>query len=178
MPKTLDVRRHAKRSDPSDEDSGLSAEGHAMAEMLGRSAPPYALVVATPLLRARQTAELIAGRLDQTLPELAPSLAPVLSYSQYLGLAELADWLAFVRRDPRARQFGDDQLRIWADLVARVDDDQSVLIASHGGTIELPAAGLAARLGSMLSGPAFGYCEGVRVTYEGDGPVGLEVIRV
>ncbi len=178
VPRTLDVRRHAKRSDPTDEHSGLSPEGRAMAEALSGTAPRYALVVATPAPRARETAQLIAGRLDEVVPELLPDLGPVVSYDEYLRLRELSDWVAFVRRSGHARTLAAEQLGVWAGLAARVREDQSVLAASHGGTIEIPAANLAARLGTPFSGPSFGYCEGVRVVFERGEPTALEVLRV
>ncbi len=178
MSRTLDVRRHARRSDRADEDSGLAADGRAMAETLSRAAPRYALVVATPVRRAQETARLIAGRLDLVLPELLADLDPVLSYAGYMRLKQLPDWIAFVREDDRGRGLGDEQLRVWAGLVTRVPNDQSVLAASHGGAIEIPAARLATRLGAVFGGPSFGYCEGVRVTFERGEPVALEVLRV
>ncbi len=178
MPKTFEIRRHAERSDRSDEGSGLSADGRAMAEALSRSAPRYELVVATPVARARQTARLIAGRLDEIVPALLPDLGSVMARGEYVALGEMPHWVAFVRGDAVARQVADEQLDVWASLIAKVSADGTVLAASHGGAIELPAAQLAARLGAVFAGPSFGYCEGVRVTYEGDGPVGLEVIRV
>ncbi|CAN5159457.1 hypothetical protein BH18CHL2_BH18CHL2_01740 [soil metagenome] len=149
-----------------------------MAEAVARGGSRYALVVATPRRRARETAELIGGRLDRVLPELPPDLEPILSLADYLGLRELSDWIAFVRRNAGARALADEQLRVWAGLVTSVSEGQSVLAASHGGTIEIPAAALAARLGAEFTGPSFGYCEGVRVSFERTAPVGVEVLRV
>ena len=175
--KTLDVRRHAQRADGSDEDSALSQDGRAAAEMLAREKPPYALVVATPLRRAQETARLIGGRLDASVPELLPDLGAALGSERYALMRVLADWTAFVRYDARAQDLADGQLRVWAGLAARVGEGQSVLAVSHGGTIEIPAAALAARLRNAFTGPSFGYCEGVRVRFERGEAVALEVLR-
>ena len=178
MPKIFDVRRHAKRAEHDDEDSGLSSDGRAMALALAATAPAYALVAASPIRRARETAELIGGRVDETVPGLAPDLGPLLSYGAYLMLSELSGWIGFVQGDPAALRMADEQLGVWAGLAARVRDGESALAVSHGGVIEIPAAALALRLGANLGGPAFGYCEGVRVAYEGSEPVAIEVLRV
>jgi hypothetical protein len=53
-----------------------------------------------------------------------------------------------------------------------------VLAVSHGGIIELPAISLAKRLGTPLEGAAFGYCEGVAVTYAKGAPTKIEIVRV
>ena len=178
MPQILDVRRHAKRAERDDEDSGLSSDGRAMALALGAAAPAYALVVASPVRRARETAQLIGGRIDEVVADLAPDLGPILSQGAYTMLKELSGWIGFVRRDPAARQVADEQLRAWAGVAARVRGGESALAVSHGGVIEIPAAGRALRLGGPLGGPGVDYCEGVRVTYEGREPVAIEVLRV
>lgn len=87
----LEVRRHAERADRADEASALSERGRALCRELAPRCGPYALVLASPAARAKETAE---------------------------------------------------------------------------------------RLGRPLDGPSFGYCEGVRVTFRGGEPAGLDVVRV
>ena len=70
----LEIRRHAERMNLQDNQSALSAVGRAMCDRLAKEAPQYAVVVSSPLPRAKETAERIAGRLDGTDPALLPDL--------------------------------------------------------------------------------------------------------
>ena len=56
----LEIRRHAERTDRGNEQSALSQGGRAMAESLAKRAPKYALVLSSPLPRAKETALTIA----------------------------------------------------------------------------------------------------------------------
>src|SRR3979490_1597457 len=62
----LEVRRHAERA----MGTVLTPRGEAPARALAGA--KYALVVSSPLERAKRTAELIGGRLDATEPGLLP----------------------------------------------------------------------------------------------------------
>lgn len=170
------MRRHAQRIDRADAESALSAAGRAMAERLAKAAPRYALVVASPLARAKETALRISGRLDAEEPDLLPDLSPVLT-ERYGALRMFADVADLLRRDLEALAFAEDQLAVWTRLAERVGPRDRVLAVSHGGNVEMPAVLVADRLEVRLDGPLFGYCDGVRVTFQGARPVALEVLR-
>ncbi len=70
----LDIRRHAERMNLQDNQSALSVAGRAMCERLAKDAPRYKLVISSPLPRAKETAERVAGRLDGIDPGLLPDL--------------------------------------------------------------------------------------------------------
>ena len=93
-------------------------------------------------------------------------------------LRTLADWGEVLREREDARAFAAEQLATWAGITRRVKDNDRVLAVSHGGIIELPALTLAERLRTHLAGAAFGYGEGVRVTYAKGTPIAIEVLRV
>src|SRR5439155_842639 len=61
----IEIRRHAERADPKNNQGSLSEAGRAMALALAKRAPRFALVLSSPLPRAKETAQLIAGRLDR-----------------------------------------------------------------------------------------------------------------
>src|SRR5207245_6771176 len=147
--------------------------GREMCERLAKAAPRYALVVASPLPRAKETAERIAGRLDGIDPGLLPDIAQ--------GITErrtLADWAALMRDHDDARRFAEEQLPVWSRIASRLEEKQTGLAVSHGGIIDLPAVLLAQPLGPAPGGPAFGYCEGVRVTYAKGAPAKIEALRI
>lgn len=166
----LEVRRHAERAGPTHAGSALSPAGQAMAERLARSAPAYAVVVASPLPRAKETAAIIGGRLDSTDPALLPDLSQ-------LGLANTIEEYAALLDQERERALADEQAGAWARIASGAGDG-AALVITHGGVIELAASRIAQALGTELRGDAFSYCEGVRVRYEQGRPAALEVLRV
>ena len=173
----LEIRRHAERMNLQDNQSALSAAGRDMCERLAKDAPKYALVVSSPLPRATETAELIAGRLDGTDPGLLPDLGGAAA-RMFGEMRTLADWALLMRTDQGAKHFAEEQLPAWARIASRVGEKDRVLAVSHGGIVDLPAIVIAAQLGKTLHGKSFGYGEGVRVTYAKGAPVKIEELRV
>ena len=174
----LEIRRHAERTDRANEQSALSAAGRAMAESLAKRVAPYALVLSSPLPRAKETAQLITGRLDGTEPGLLPEMGGVIGDRIFGEMRSLADWTEVLREREDARKFATEQLATWARVAMRVSEKDRVLAVSHGGIVELPALTLAQRLRIPLEGASFGYCEGVAVTYAKGAPTKIEVLRL
>src|SRR3954463_12152579 len=172
----LDIRRHAERQNKDDQQSALSTSGQEMCERLAKSAPKYALVVSSPLPRAKETAQRIAGRLDSAEAALLPDLG---SYAAQLfgEMATLSDWARLLHDHPDARKFSDEQLPAWARLAARVGDRDRVLAVSHGGVLDLPAVLLMDQLGIAVTGASFGYGDGVSVTYTKGKPTAIAILR-
>jgi broad specificity phosphatase PhoE len=173
----LEIRRHAERIDRGDDRSALSAAGRAMCERLAKDAPKYALVVSSPLPRAKETAERIAGHLDGVDPALLPDLGGAAA-RMFGEMHALADWELLMRTSESARRFAEEQLPAWARIASRVGERDRVLAVSHGGIVDLPAIVVARQLGATLNGASFGYGEGVRVTYAKGAPVKIEELRV
>ena len=175
---TLEIRRHAQRSDRGDEQSALSPAGRTMAAALAKGAVTYSLVLSSPLPRAKETAQLIAGRLDGIEPGFLPEMGGVIGDRIFGEMRTLADWAEVLREREDARTFATEQLATWARVAMRVGEKDRVLAVSHGGIIELPAITLAQRLRVPLEGASFGYCEGVVVTYAKGAPTKIEIVRV
>jgi broad specificity phosphatase PhoE len=175
---TLEIRRHAERTDRGNEQSALSAAGRAMAESLAKRAPEYVLVLSSPLPRAKETAQTIAGRLDAIEPGFLPEMGGAIGDRIFGEMRTLADWAEVLREREEARKFATEQLATWARVAMRVGEKDRVLAVSHGGIIELPALALAQRLRIPLEGASFGYCEGVVITYMKAVPTRIEVARL
>lgn len=172
----LDIRRHAQRQNINDQSSALSTAGIAMCEKLARSAPKYALVVSSPLQRAKETAERIAGRVDSVEPGLLPDLGG--QAAQLFGeMRTLADWDRLMGADEAVRAFAGEQLPVWARLASRVGENDRVLAISHGGIVDLPAIVVMRELGAAIDGASFGYGEGVRITYAKAQPTAISILR-
>src|SRR3954467_8299485 len=172
----LDIRRHAERQNINDQQSALSTVGRAMCDRLAKSAPKYALVVSSPLPRAKETAQRIGGRLDSAEAALLPDLG---SHAAALfgELKTLADWARLLREQPDARKFAEEQLPARSRIASRVGDKDRVLAVSHGGIIELPAVLLMNLLKIPIDGPSFGYGEGITLTYTKGQPTALAMLR-
>ncbi len=173
----LEIRRHAERTDRGNEHSALSPAGRAMSESLATRSPKFALVLSSPLPRAKETAQLIAGRLDAVEPGFLPEMGGVIGDRIFGEMRTLADWAEVLREREDARKFASDQLATWSRVATRVGEKDRVLAISHGGIIELPAITLAQRLGTPLNGASFNYCEGVVITYAKGAPTKIEVVR-
>lgn len=165
---TLEVRRHTERG----KTGAITDRGIAAARAL--AGVSYALVVASPLERAKRTAELIGGRLDATEPDLLPDIGGAGVYGE---MAALADWERLLREDAQARAVADRQLATWSRLISRVRQKDVVLAISHGGIIELPIVTLGRRLGTTLTGPAFGFLEGARISYVDGDATQIDLLR-
>ena len=174
----LEIRRHAARTERSNQQSALSDAGRAMAQSLAKRVPQFALVLSSPLPRAKETAQLITGRLDAVEPGFLPEMGGVIGDRIFGEMRTLADWTEVLREREDARKFATEQLVTWARVAMRVGEKDRVLAISHGGIIELPAITLAQRLRIPLDGPSFGYCEGVVVTYTKGAPTKIEIVRV
>ncbi len=147
-----------------------------MCEKLAKTAPAYAFVISSPLPRANETAQRIAGRLDAIEAGLLPDLGG--QAAQLFGeMRTLADWDRLMARDETARKFADEQLPVWSRVAARVGEKDRVLAVSHGGIVDLPVIVIMKRLGMAIDAPSFGYCEGARITYSKGAPTALEILR-
>jgi broad specificity phosphatase PhoE len=172
----LDIRRHAQRQNTDDQQSALSTAGREMCERLAQKAPKYALVVSSPLPRAKETAQRIAGRLDAAEAALLPDLGDYAS--RIFGeMATLADWARLLRDHPDSRKFAEEQVPAWARIASRVGEQDRVLAVSHGGIIDLPAVFLMQSLKMPIAGASFGYGDGVSVTYAKGQPKAIAILR-
>src|SRR5256885_8047153 len=95
------VRRHAERGRA----TPLTPRGEQTARALAGTS--YALVVSSPLERAKRTAELVGGRLDATEPGLLPDIGGA---GVFGPMQTLAEWRAppppRPKKRPRARGGG------------------------------------------------------------------------
>src|SRR5947207_15834050 len=114
----LEIRRHAERIDRGSEQSALSPAGHAVAVRLAKRAPKFALVLSSPLPRAKETAQLIAGRLDAIDAGLLPEMGGVIGDRIFGEMRTLTDWQSVLREREDGRAFAMEQLKTWAQIAS------------------------------------------------------------
>lgn len=154
------MRRHTLRLKPGQQ---LSRAGIELAQLVGARSGPYDLVVSSPLARALKTAAAMGFVVDETRADLARM--PSGLFDEWpLPFADVAK---LVGAGGTAAEFASRQAEIWRGVIESVPDPGRALIVTHGGIIELGAvAAVAAGPRKSWGGP-IGYCEGVRLTFEG-----------
>ena len=65
-------------------------------------------------------------------------------------------------------ELAEAQSDLWRSVVERVDNGQRALIVTHGGFVEFGAVASVPSADHGAWGDAIGYCEGVRLTFEGE----------
>tara|TARA_B100000749_G_scaffold270232_1_gene249806 strand:- start:969 stop:1235 length:267 start_codon:yes stop_codon:yes gene_type:complete len=72
------------------------------------------------------------------------------------------------RRLRRANiEFADEQFRIWTGIVQKIPDGGKALVVTHGLFVEAGAIASLPEADHGSWGGAIGYCEGVRLTFDG-----------
>lgn len=169
----LDVRRHARRTQPGQH---LSQEGVDLARMVGSSSGPYQRVVTSPLPRAIETAIAMGFAVDALDSRLSGAARELVSEVEWTaGFGPIA---MVVRRGGAPARFAQRLSEVWLAVASNLPEEGCALVITHGGFIE---AGVAACLPYMdLSswGPSCDYCEGVRLSVDGERFVAGELLRL
>lgn len=170
----IDVRRHAERASGPAAEGDLSAAGLAMARRLRSPGDGFALVISSPRQRARDTAIVIADRVDEIDQVLGGSPDEVLTQAQYDTLRSQEAVAELLRTSAPTHRFAEEQLAFWQRVAGRVTDGERALLVTHGGNVELPAVLLATRLGVSVGPLPLTYCQGVRIRFERGAAIALE----
>ena len=67
---------------------------------------------------------------------------------------------------------------LWRSIVRALPEGGRALIIAHGGIIESGTVGYIRTDMPITDDAACGYCEGVRLTFEGDAVSNIEMLRV
>ena len=158
--------RHAMRQKPGPH---LSQSGIDLARALGGTLGPFDLVVTSPVPRAAETAAAMGFAVDEEWEELA---------SLPEGFEEEAAWnsgFAVIAQAARARpngavaRYAQELASLHGQIAQRLSENGNALIISHGGVVETSAIGGAPNMDFTAWDFPCGFCEGVRLTF--DGPV-------
>src|SRR5258706_12956924 len=98
-----------------------------MARVLSKKVGPFALVLSSPLPRAKETAQLIAGRLDAVEPGFLPEMGGVIGDRIFGEMRTLADWAEVLREREDARKLATEQPATCARAAMRVGGEDRVL---------------------------------------------------
>lgn len=161
--RTLEVRRHTMRRKPG---AHLSQEGIMLARLVGSTSGPFSLVVTSTIPRAVETAIAMGFEVHETLDALGHLPSDVLDEVGWPNpFARVAQAVAL---GGHGAKFAQEQARLWRSVVEQIRDSQQALIITHGSFVELGAVASMPEANHGAWGDAIGYCEGVRLSYDGD----------
>ena len=169
----LEVRRHSMRVKPS---QSLSQAGIVLARQIGSTIGPFDLVVTSKLTRAVETAVemglTVSDRYAQ-LGVLGDDVEAEIEWSR-----SFADFALLVRQGGPTARLAHELAELWRSIVLTVPEGGQALVIAHGGIIEAGAVACVSQAGYGDWGALCGYCEGVRLTFDGEKFASAEVLRL
>jgi broad specificity phosphatase PhoE len=165
----LEVRRHSltKKGAGRGRGSHLSAEGVALARLVGASLGPFASVVTSTSPRAIETALAMGFAVDDTV-ELPSGYVPgeVERHQQWRWPRPYRAYAELLGRASGLAEVAETYRAAWTRVVQALPEGAAGLVVGHGGGIE-PALVVClpdADHGSW--GAPFGHCDGARLEFE------------
>ena len=169
----VEIRRHSIRIEGGQH---LSRQGVLLARIVGTTIGPFNRVVTSTLSRSLETAVAMGYAVDEQTEQLNRLGAEVdAEIDAEAGFAEFARVIAKGGATGLFAVALAAQLRAMALHLA---PGASGLVITHGGLVEAAAVSCVFDADHSSWGPACGYCEGVRLAFNGDRFVGAEVLRV
>lgn len=169
----LEVRRHTMRHKP---DLFVSPKGVTLAKLVGKTQDPFNLVVTSDLERAKQTAIHMGHRLDTTLADLYFLPEAIFKYVGWpVPFTRIAE---VVKESDIIAEYAKTQADLWVSVLNQMPEAQNTLIITHGLIIELGMVACMPAAEHAEWGDAIGYCEGIRLHFDGKKFKHCELLRV
>ena len=178
--KYLELRRHTLRAIPGPH---LTQSGVDLARRLGEGMGPFEWVITSTLPRAYETAIAMGFAVHEQRKEFADLPLPeaIEDEDRPDVPASFARWAEQATANAAVGDYVRGQAKALSEIVAELDDGGAALVISHGGIVEAGAVGC--MLGHLpqfdwaMAGGAVNYCEGVRLTFDGERCVELNILR-
>jgi len=170
--RTLEIRRHSMREKPG---AHLNAQGIALAKLVATHDKAYDLVVTSNIPRAIETAQAMGCIVDDMQAELG--YLPGKVFEQINWPSSIADVAEIAVLNKNCQSFAQLQSDLWLKIANRIGQGEKALIITHGAFIELGLIATLAPMNYSELGPAFGYCEGIRLSFNKE-RISFELMRV
>jgi broad specificity phosphatase PhoE len=154
----------------------LSQEGVDLARRIGSQIGPFEFVITSSLHRAYETAIAMGFAVNDQLEELS-SLGKGVE-NEVAWDAGFAAFATACRLAGATSAFADQQGALWQMIAESVTEEGTALMITHGGIVEAGAVGCLPDADHTAWGPAISYCEGVRLGFDGERFVEVEILRV
>jgi broad specificity phosphatase PhoE len=152
----------------------LTREGVHLARDVGANLGGFDLVVTSTLPRAIETAIAMGYASDEQLKDLGS----VLGADKDGWRDGCAAWSEAMAQSDRVRKAAHKHADILRRIAASIPDEGRALVVSHGGVIELGVIGLRPDHDYSAWTHTWGYCEGVRLHFEGETCTGADTLRL
>ena len=171
--RTLVIRRHTHRNAPQPH---LSQIGVDLARRVGTEMGKFDRVITSIVPRAFETAIAMGYAVDEQVGQLSlmsDAVTEVIPWN-----AGYTAWLRAAQNSPVVAQYTQAMADLLCSIAHALPDGGRALIISHGGIVEAGAVGCVPATTRFADDGACGYCEGVRLTFDGDALINLEMLRV
>jgi broad specificity phosphatase PhoE len=169
----VEHRRHTMRTQPG---KHLSQAGVTLARRVGEGLGPFDRVVTSTLARALETAIAMGFAADERLEALATMDDAVNAEVDWEE--GFPAWSRALNHGRAAARFCREQATLLAGIARALPEEGRALVISHGGVVEAGAVGALPDANHAAWGTHLSYCEGVRLTYDGDRCVDVTVLRL
>lgn len=171
--RTLEIRRHTHRNVPQPH---LSQTGVDLARRAGEGLGRFDRVVTSTVPRAFETAIAMGYAVDEQIEQLGLMNDRVDTAIQWN--AGFTAWAKAAQNNSVVTHYTQALADILRSIVHSLPDGSRVLIISHGGIVEASVIGCVPADTRFADDDPCGYCEGARLTFDGDAVVNFEMLRV
>ncbi len=170
--RVLEVRRHTMRAMPGQH---LTQAGVDLARRIGSTMQPFDRVVTSTLPRAFETAIAMGFAVDEQLDQLSMMDSAVTDEINWD--AGFVAWTRVIKQGGAAARFARKQADVWRSILQALPENGRALIISHGGIVEAGAIGCWPPDRPVPDEAYCSYCEGVRLTFDGDKVIDVAILR-
>ena len=169
----VEVRRHSIRVKPGPH---LSQAGVNLARRVGSSRGAYDRVITSTIPRAFETAIAMGFAVDEQLDQLNEMSNDV--DAEIHWAAGFAAFARVIEQGGATARFARAQAQTWRSIARALPDGGRALVITHGGIVEAGAVACLPQADHNTWGPACDYCEGVRLSFNGETFTAAEILRV
>jgi hypothetical protein len=170
----LEVRRHTMRVKPGQH---LSQEGVDLARRVGSEIGPFEIVITSALHRAYETAIAMGFAVHDQL-EALNAIGHGVEVEVQGWDSGFAAYGAAFKGSGATTAFGHDQAELWTMIAESITDGGAALLITHGGIVEAGCVACLPDADHAAWGDFVDYCEGVRLSFDGEKFVDVEILRV
>ena len=174
------MRRHALTKKGPSRESGslLSVEGVSRARTLGDLVPHAGYVLTGPDRRHVETAIAMGYAVDETVPWPSAYVSGVVEHhDQWQWERPFEGYAELLRTSAGLREVAQEHLAHWLRALAQVDDGETALVISLGGSIEPVLVAAHPEADHADWGTALHQLQGATLTFDGDQCVGVIIQR-
>jgi broad specificity phosphatase PhoE len=182
--RSIEIRRHSytKKGEGRGQGSHLSAEGVALARVIGATIGPCEYVLTSQVPRTLETAIAMGFAVDEqlgVLGDLPPDVFDEIGHhDRWTWEAPFTRFAQVIARQGATARLGQCQREAWIAAVESVSAGGRVLVISHGRIIEAGVVTCFPDADMASWGGPFQHCEGVRLQYDEGRFTAIDFLRL